>query len=79
MGNAGSLMSYRRRSKMATEMRADNARLQTRIQQLCDEASKLRAEMKEIALSSDHGRVADTQTESVKQEEMCPLPAIDTK
>lgn len=64
---------------MATEMRADNARLQTRIQQLCDEASKLRAEMKEISLSSDHGRVADTQTESVTQEEMCPLPAIDTK
>ena len=64
---------------MATKMRADNARLQTRIQQLCDEASKLRAEMKEIALSSDHGRVADTQTESVTQEEMCPLPAIDTK
>ena len=73
MGNSAGLMSYRRQSKIATEMREDNVRLQARIQQMSEEASKLRAEMHEIARRCSNERATYAQNVIAPADEMCPL------
>ncbi|XP_078374031.1 uncharacterized protein LOC144657543 [Oculina patagonica] len=75
MGTSISLPANRRKNKIVTEIKKDNARLKARLQSLTEEASRLKAELREIADSSwEMDRVPVKKLRFGTDLPQCPLP-----
>ncbi|KAL9961422.1 hypothetical protein ACROYT_G030359 [Oculina patagonica] len=78
MGASISLVANRRKNKIVTEVKEDNARLEARLQNLTEEASRLKAELREIGDSS--WELVEVPVQKLRfgtDLPQCPLPNLD--